>query len=172
MKSVSLVELKKQQWAKEKGMICTNSNSFIFKTFWFWLCLYDISRGCGLRTRRVLFYNHVFRRAGKIKRILEKSKYADCFQRSKVFYCSKCLCRGILLNISVSTIHRRDHVIYPEIRSNDCNDRLQGMNKDIQLPKNLSFPPISLDNQKQNVNNVRLCILLSFIKIWFGEIIC
>lgn len=44
----------------------------------------------------------------------------------------------------------RDHVFYPGIRSND-KDRF-GANKDIQSPKNLSFPPISQENQKQKTN--------------------
>lgn len=49
--------------------------------------------------------------------------------------------------------HYRDHVIYPEIRSNDI-DRLATY-KDLQTHKNLSFPPISHDNQKQNLQYVR-----------------
>lgn len=46
---------------------------------------------------------------------------------------------------------QRDHVIYPEIRSNDL-DRLAAY-KDLQTQKILSFPPISHDNQKQNLHN-------------------
>jgi len=46
---------------------------------------------------------------------------------------------------------QRDQFFYPEIRSND-KDRLD-TNKDIQSQNNLSFPPISNDNQKQNKNN-------------------
>ncbi|XP_027853077.2 histone-lysine N-methyltransferase, H3 lysine-79 specific isoform X2 [Aphis gossypii] len=84
VKSVSLIELKKQQWAKEKEMVKLNS-------YW-------------------------------------KNQ-----------------------NTPIVFNDQRDHVIYPEIRSNDI-DRLS-IYKDLQTQKNLSFPPISHDNQKQNVHN-------------------
>lgn len=47
----------------------------------------------------------------------------------------------------------REHIVYPEVHYND-NERLNS-NKDIQLHKNLSFPPISQDNQKLNIHGVR-----------------
>lgn len=50
----------------------------------------------------------------------------------------------------------RDNMFYPGIRPID-KDRF-GINRDVQSPKNLSFPPISHDNQKQNKNNVRNCL--------------
>jgi len=66
---------------------------------------------------------------------------------------NKTICdHGILLNI-IFILHYRDHVSYPGIRSNDI-DRLATY-KDLQTQKNLSFPPISQDNQKQNTQNVR-----------------
>lgn len=73
VKSVSLVELKKQQWAKEKGEIFhyiygQNINDFGFFFYYYFI------RPC-------------FRRTRKTKRILEKSKdTVDRFQRSKVNY--------------------------------------------------------------------------------------
>ncbi|XP_060869692.1 DNA ligase 1 isoform X2 [Metopolophium dirhodum] len=84
VKSVSLVELKKQQWAKEKELVKLNN-------YW----------------------------------------------RNQ--------------NTPIVFNDQRDHVIYPEIRSNDI-DRLATY-KDLQTQKNLSFPPISHDNQKQNIQN-------------------
>ncbi|XP_015379927.1 PREDICTED: histone-lysine N-methyltransferase, H3 lysine-79 specific isoform X2 [Diuraphis noxia] len=83
VKSVSLVELKKQQWAKEKELVKLNS-------YW----------------------------------------------RNQ--------------NTPIVFNDQRGHVIYPEIRSNDI-DRL-AIYKDLQTQKNLSFPPISQDNQKQNLH--------------------
>ncbi|XP_025195859.1 histone-lysine N-methyltransferase, H3 lysine-79 specific isoform X2 [Melanaphis sacchari] len=85
VKSVSLIELKKQQWAKEKEEIVK------LNSYW-------------------------------------KNQ-----------------------NTPVVFNDQRDHVIYPGLRSNDI-DRL-AMYKDLQTQKNLSFPPISHDNQKQNVHS-------------------
>ncbi|KAL4112746.1 hypothetical protein QTP88_016480 [Uroleucon formosanum] len=82
VKSLSLVELKKQQWAKEKELVKLNN-------YW----------------------------------------------RNQ--------------NTPIVFNDQKDHVIYPEIRSNDI-DRLATY-KDLQTHKNLSFPPISHDNQKQNL---------------------
>lgn len=73
VKSLSLVELKKQQWAKEKGryniyiFVVLASDYFQLFKIYFW------------------FTTTFFRRASKIKQLLEKSKHANCFQWSEVF---------------------------------------------------------------------------------------
>ncbi|XP_060842495.1 uncharacterized protein LOC132922803 [Rhopalosiphum padi] len=82
VKSVSLIELKKQQWAKEKEEIVK------LNSYW----------------------------------------------RNQ--------------NTPIVFNDQRDHVIYPGIRPSDI-DRL-AIYKGLETQKNLSFPPISHDNQKQN----------------------
>lgn len=99
-----------------------------------------------------------FRRACKIKRILEKSKHANCLQRSKVI-----LFMYIYVNLTFSKkkivyiylFIYRSHALYPEIRLDDHDTDRLNANKDVQSQKNLSFPPISHDRDNQRQNNVR-----------------
>lgn len=87
--------------------------------------------------------------------MLEKSKNPDCFQRSKVpiILFTWVYVKAVKFTLN-NCFHFRDHVIFKETQRSNDNDRLVA-NRDVQSQKNLSFPPIAHEIQKQNTHNVR-----------------
>lgn len=139
VKSVSLVELKKQQWAKERGKI---------------FCFSPLRPSL----RLILFYNYIIEELVKLNGYWRNQNIPVVFNDQRYFMITIFFGFVLLLLLLLSykyfylflLLKIRDHVFYPGIRSND-KDRFSA-NKDIQSPKNLSFPPISQENQKQKPN--------------------